>query len=176
MYDNVESFDALHAYWPSLAARGHALITTRNTTLAYEPAETGVEVSSWDAETGSKFLLHLLSGHISADILANQAQSAFELSERLSGHAIALAKMGGLIHRRAWTIRELLDVYDQQPDFKDGVGPVWQLSFQNLGPHSSCLLSVLSFCSPDSIPQGILEIGERQALPPDLEWCADQEA
>ena len=151
------------------------MITTRNTALAYEPAETGIEVSPWDTNTGSKFLLHLLSGHISAEILANQSQSALELSERLSGHALALAKMGGVIHRRSWTIQQLVEVYDRQPDFKNGIGPVWQVSFQNLSPYSSSLLSIFSFCSPDSIPQSLLEPGNLWNLPESLQWFTDME-
>ncbi|KAH8714838.1 P-loop containing nucleoside triphosphate hydrolase protein [Phaeosphaeriaceae sp. PMI808] len=153
VYDNVEDFDVLHAHWPSSTARGHALITTRNTALAYEPAEAGIEVSSWDTRTGSQFLLHLLSGHISAELLASQSQSALELSERLSGHALALAKMGGVIHRRSWTIRELVEVYDRQPDFKNGIGPV----------------------CPDSITQSSPEPKELKHLPASLQWLGDRE-
>lgn len=175
VYDNVESFEALHAHWPNSANKGHALITTRNTTLAYEPAETGIEVLPWDTETGSRFLLHLLSGHISADVLANQSASALELSDRLSGHALALARMGGVIHRRCWTIEQLVEVYDRQPEFKNGIGPVWQLSFQNLSPFSRFLLSVFSFCSADRIPGDLLRFKNLQGLSKDLPWCTDME-
>ncbi|RMJ08393.1 hypothetical protein CDV36_011978 [Fusarium kuroshium] len=175
VYDNVDSFEVLHSHWPNSAAKGHALITTRNTTLAYEPAETGIEVSAWDKETGSHFLLHLLSGHISADMLANEAKSALELSERLSGHALALARMGGVIHRRCWTIQELVEVYDRQPEFKHGIGPVWQISFENLNTYSSSLLSIFALCSADKIPQGLLEPEMPESLPKGLEWFADRE-
>ncbi|RSL84309.1 hypothetical protein CEP51_004011 [Fusarium floridanum] len=175
VYDNVDSFEVLHSHWPNSAAKGHALITTRNTTLAYEPAETGIEVSAWDKETGSQFLLHLLSGHISADMLANEAKSALELSERLSGHALALARIGGVIHRRCWTIQELVEVYDRQPEFKHGIGPVWQISFENLNTYSSSLLSIFALCSADKIPQGLLEPEMPESLPKGLEWFADRE-
>lgn len=175
MYDNVDSFEVLHSHWPSSAAKGHALITTRNTTLAYEPAETGIEVSAWDKETGSQFLLHLLSGQIRADMLANEAKSALELSERLSGHALALAKMGGVIHRRSWTIQELVEVYDRQLELKHGIGPVWQISFQNLNTYSSSLLSIFALCSADKIPQGLLEPETPESLPKGLGWFADRE-
>ncbi len=170
----MESFDILDAHWPSSAASGHALITTRNTDLAYEPADTGIEVEPWDTQTGSQFLLHLLSGHISADLLANQSNSALDLSERLSGHALALARMGGVIHRRRWTIKQLVEVYDRAPEFgQNGIGPVWQLSFENLSPHGSSLLSVISFCSADKIPEGLLEPGDPKGLAEGLPWCTN---
>lgn len=176
VYDNVESLDVLQPHWPSPTVRGQALITTRNTTLAYELVETGIEVPPWDTNTGSKFLLHLLSKNISADILANQSQSAIELAEKLSGHALTLDRMAGVIHRRCWTIQQLIDVYDRQPEFnKNGIGPVWQLSFENLKPHSASLLAILSFCSADKIPQGLFELKDVSGLPEDLQWCADAE-
>lgn len=158
-----------------MAASGHALITTRNTALAYEPAETGIEVTSWDTEMGSKFLLHLLSGHISADILAHQSHSALELSDRLSGHALGLAKMGGVIHRRCWTIERLLQVYDQQPELRNGIGPVWQLSFENLSSNGSSLLSVFAFCSADMIPHSLFEPENPLGLVEDIPWCNNAE-
>ncbi|KAJ8132115.1 hypothetical protein O1611_g1504 [Lasiodiplodia mahajangana] len=175
IYDNVGRFDDIHAHWPSPVGRGHALITTRNTSLAYEPAETGIEVLPWDVNTGAKFLLHLLSGNISADILANQAQSALDLSERLSGHALALARMGGVIHRRTWTIKQLVEVYDRQPEFVNGIGPVWQLSFQNLNAYSSSLLSILSFYSSERVPEILLQPSNPESVSKELSWCSDME-
>jgi hypothetical protein len=172
VYDNVDSLDVLDAHWPSTAASGHALITTRNTDLAYEPADTGIEVEPWDTQTGSQFLLHLLSGHISADLLASQSKSALELSERLSRQALALARMGGVIHRRRLTIKQLVEVSDRAPDFgQNGIGPVRQLSFQNLCLHRSSLLSVISFCSADKIPESLLEPKDPKGLAEELPWC-----
>ncbi|KAK5651720.1 hypothetical protein OQA88_11789 [Cercophora sp. LCS_1] len=174
VYDNVESFDVLDAHWPSPAASGHALITTRNTNLAYEPVDAGIEVEPWDTQTGSQSLLHLLSDHIRADLLANQSQSALGLSERLSGHALALARMGGVIHRRSWTTAQLVEVYDRAPEFgQNGIGPVWQLSFQNLSQHGSSLLSVISFCSADRIPESLLRPSDPKGLAQELPWCTD---
>jgi len=174
VFDNVDEFGLLRDYWPLPGSRGRALITTRNHTLAFDPAEGGLEVAPWDTETGSQFLLHLLSGHISAELLAVEAKSAYGLSERLSGHALALNNMCGLIHRRSWTISELLKVYDSSKDFKDGLGAVWQLSFQNLRPDSAALLAAFCFCAPDSIPQALFEVEDAENLPDNLLWYLDE--
>ncbi|KAK3379097.1 hypothetical protein B0T24DRAFT_610704 [Lasiosphaeria ovina] len=176
VFDNADDPDILLPYWPNSASRGQAIITTRNHSLAYEPADAGLEVASWDTETGSKYILHLLSGYISADLLANQHQSAFALSERLSGHALALSNMAGVIHRRSWTIKELVDFIDSHPDFKDGLSAMWQLSFGNLQEHSAAILSVVSFCNPDSIPQMLFEPDDPSQLPADMQWCTDMES
>lgn len=174
VYDNVESFDNLRDYWPLPGSKGRVLITTRNHSLAFEPADGGLEVNPWDTDTGSRFLLHLLSGHISADLLKNQSQSAYSLSERLSGHALALSNMCGLIHRRAWSISELLEAYDRSQDFKDGLDVVWRLSFQNLRPDSAALLAIFSFCAPESTPQAFFDLQGAPDLPQNMQWYLDE--
>ncbi|KAM5347078.1 hypothetical protein ACJ41O_010083 [Fusarium nematophilum] len=100
IYDNAETAELLRDYWPLSGSSGRVLITTRNHALGFDPADAGLEILPWDTDTGTKFLLHLLTGHISAELLANETQSAYSLSERLSGHALALSNMCGLIHRR----------------------------------------------------------------------------
>ncbi|KAF2836401.1 hypothetical protein M501DRAFT_1018761 [Patellaria atrata CBS 101060] len=112
IYDNVESSDLIRKYWP-VANQGCALITARNHNLAYEPAETGIEVLPFDTETGSVFVLHLLSLDIAADVATQESKSAAQLSERLGGYALAISQMAALIHRRSWTIEEFLAIYDR---------------------------------------------------------------
>ncbi|KAK4676674.1 hypothetical protein QC764_000320 [Podospora pseudoanserina] len=174
VYDNVESFDVLVTHWPNLAANGHALITTRNTDLAWEPAEIGIEVETWDIDNGAKCIIHLLADHISADVLASQFNSALELSERLSGHALALDRMAGVIHKRGWTIGQLVEIYDRAPEFgQNGIGPVWQISFQNLSVNASSILAVISCCSADRIPEMLFQPGEPGKVATELPWCGD---
>lgn len=79
---------------------------------------------------------------------------------KLSGHALALSNMCGLIHRRSWSISELVEVYDRSRDFKDGLDTVWRLSFGSLQPDCAALLSLFTFCALDSIPQSLFETNE----------------
>lgn len=160
IYDNAETSELLRDYWPLSGSAGRILITTRNHSLGFDPADAGLEILPWDTDTGSRFLLHLLAGQISAELLANEAKSAYSLSEKLSGHALALSNMCGLIHRRSWSISELVEVYDRSRDFKDGLDTVWRLSFESLQPDCATLLSVFTFCAPDSIPQSLFETDE----------------
>ena len=67
VYDNAEVMDLIRAHWPA-ANRGQALITTRNHSFAFEPADGGLEIRTWDTETGSRFLLHLLSTDIAQSL------------------------------------------------------------------------------------------------------------
>lgn len=174
----MDSIDLLRAHWPP-ANRGQALITTRNHSFAFEPADNGLEITTWDTETGSRFLLHLLSTDISADLKDNEMNSAHELSQRLNGHALAICNMAGLIHRRRWSIAEFMEIYNQHASEMHGVSgnnsinALWDLSFKSLDPQSRTLLGILSFVSPDSIPQSLFEIANIADPPESLLFCSD---
>ncbi|KAI1408047.1 hypothetical protein F5Y13DRAFT_205132 [Hypoxylon sp. FL1857] len=166
VYDNAEEPDLIRDYWP-LASRGHALITTRNPIFGFELVDRGIEISSWDNETGLKFLLHLLSTGVSSDIEEDEATSAHQLSQKLCGHALAISAMAGLIHRRALSITEFMKFYSQHPSEVHGISgnrsinALWEISFKSLDPQSHAILGVMSFIEPDSIPQSLFEPGSR---------------
>lgn len=174
VYDNVESADLLMPYWPE-ASHGKAIITTRNHSLAYEPATSGLEITSWDAKTGSEFLLFLLKHNIGSDIQA-EGDSAIELSQKLSGHALAISHMAGLIHRRSWSIAEFMRMYSKNPKrvHQSELQAVWDLSFATLGQDSRAFLGVASFLVSEGIPQLLFDVEEGSDLPEDLAFCTDE--
>lgn len=174
VYDNVEALNTVLPFWPSSAFRGHALITTRNHSFSFELAEDGIEVLPWSTEQGSKFLIYLLRGRMSAELLAAEEMSALDLADKAAGHALAMEMMAGVIHRRQFSLKELNEVYNSQPHFDDKVEAIWKLSFEGLKPESAKLLSVLSFCSPDDIPRAIFEPDNPAVVPKDMRWCQDQ--
>lgn len=178
MFDNVDSIDLLRTHWPP-ANRGQALITTRSHAFAFELADRGLEITTWDNETGSRFLLHLLSTDISADLQDHDISSAHELSQKLSGHALAICHMAGLIHRRGWSITEFTEIYNQHPSEMHGVSgnssinALWDFAFRSLDPQCRTILGILSFVAPDSIPQSLFELANTTDLPDSLVFCSD---
>lgn len=178
IYDNVESLDLLLSYWP-VASRGRAIITSRNNKFAFEPAEGGIEIHSWDSETGSQFLLHLLSTDIGDELSIADIRSADQLAEKLSGHALALSHMAGLIHRRSWSISEFMEIYKKQPQKMHGISgntsinALWDISFNSLDLKSREILGVLSFTAPEAIPQSLFEAEDETGLPEPLKFCTD---
>lgn len=134
-----------------------------------------MEVTSWDSQTGLKFLLHL----VTRDITADEATSAQELSEKLSGHALAISAMAGLMHRRSLSITEFMNFYNQYPSRMHGISgnrsinALWDMSFKSLDPKSLAILGVMSFVEPDSIPQALFEPGSPMNLPEALQFCSD---
>lgn len=153
------------------------LLTTRNHGLALQPAGAGLEVPPFESTKGSEFLLHILSMDIADSLTAQEAKSAMELSERLSGHALAISQMAGLIHKRGWSIEEFLQHYSknaQKMVTKTSLETVWKLSFESLDPAAFALLGTLSFLMPDSIPQALFRPDDPDLLPERLKFCDDE--
>lgn len=173
IYDNVEDDKLLMPYWPE-ASHGKAIITTRNHNLVYKFATSGLEIPSWDAKTGSEFLLFLLKGNIGRDIQA-ESTSAAELAEKLSGHALGISHMAGLIQRRFWSITEFMRIYLKDPRrlHKTELQAVWDISFSTLEKDSRIFLGAASFLVSDNMAQELFEIKEDHNLPEDLEFCLD---
>jgi hypothetical protein len=173
IFDNVSSADTLRPFWPA-SSHGHVIITTRNPSIAFHYASTSIEVTSWDPQTGSDFLLFLLKKEIGRDI-NKEGMSAFELSKRLSGHALGITHMAGMIHRRSWSIAEFMSVYLKNPRrvHNSELQTLWEFSFQSLEPETRRFLGVLAFLMPDNIPQSLFEVDE-QNLPERLKFCSDE--
>ncbi|EEP78975.1 predicted protein [Uncinocarpus reesii 1704] len=178
IFDNVESAELLMTYWPT-SDRGDVVLTTRNRAFGLSPADRGLEITEWDTETGSQFLTYLLSADISNQLTEEEANSAHELSLKLSGHALALSLMAGLIHRRSWSIEEFVEMYKRHPQKVHGIfenssiNALWEMSFRSLNKRSSTLLGVLAFLSPDNIPQALFEPKDPDVLSGSLEFCKD---
>ncbi|KAF2762060.1 hypothetical protein EJ05DRAFT_496932 [Pseudovirgaria hyperparasitica] len=179
VFDNAEVADLIREYWP-LSGRGQILITTRSSPMAYELTNNLIEVSNWNDEIGLKFLLHLLSRDIATDLEEKETASASELSERLSGHALTISAMAGLIHRHACSITEFMAFYDRYPGQVSGISAnrsinaVWELSFKSLDSESRVLLGAMSFLKPDSIPQDLLEPQTTEYLDESIIFAQDK--
>ncbi|KAH8703633.1 pfs domain-containing protein [Talaromyces proteolyticus] len=175
VYDNVESFDTLMAFWPG-PGQGKAIITTQNRSLASKLASRPLEVPSWDTKMGSKFLLFLLEKSIGRDLQA-ESNSALNLSERMSGHALALAQVATLIRNGESTIEEFETIYKENAyrvhSLNELAAP-WELSFQKLDKNSLSLLGIISFLVPDDIPQKLFEKGLYDESSSDFNFCSDK--
>ncbi|KAK4059480.1 hypothetical protein Trihar35433_10756 [Trichoderma harzianum] len=173
VYDNVEDDNLLEPYWPE-SSHGTVVITTRNHNLVHKFATSGLEITSWDAKTGSEFLLFLLKDNIGRDIQSERL-SAVELAEKLGGHALGISHMAGLIQRRSCTIADFMRIYLKDPKrlHKSELQAVWDESFGTLERNSRAFLGVASFLVPDNTAQDLFENKQGHNLPDDLEFFLD---
>lgn len=174
VYDNVEDDNLLEPYWPE-SSHGTAIITTRNHNLVYKFATSGLEITSWDAKTGSEFLLFLLKDNIGHD-LQSERLSAIDLAEKLGGHALGISHMAGLIQQKSWSITEFMRFYLKDPKrlHKSELQAVWDESFGTLERNSRAFLGVASFLVPDNTAQDLFENRQGHDLPDDLQFFLDE--
>lgn len=144
----------------------------------------------FDTNHGSKLLLHLLAEEeeevaadevadedvaveAAADIEKQEIASATELSERLSGHALAISNVAGLLRLRSWSIQDFLDEHNADPESaeKTAVETVWRLSFQSLEERHSKVLGVLAHVKADSIPTELFQSATAAGFPDNLAFC-----
>ncbi|KAJ2979535.1 hypothetical protein NUW58_g7177 [Xylaria curta] len=175
VYDNVSDAATLMPYWPC-SSHGRVIITTRNRSLAFEPAAEDLEILTWDARTGSDYLFFLLKKNIGRDLDAETA-SALALSQKLSGHALGLFHMAAIIHDGEFSIQRFMTMYAKNPyraHGTDTLSALWDYSFRSLGKDSMNLIGVLSYLAPDGIPPDIFDTGSDRNFPVDLEFCSDE--
>lgn len=162
-------------YWPA-SNQGRAIITTRNHSLAFESASVGLEVISWDIQTGSEFLLFLLEENVGRNLKA-ESTFALALFERLSGHALALSHMAALIYEGGFSVQEFMTMYLRNPrraHATDALSALWYFSFKSLDAESLHLIGVLSFLMSDLVSQDLFEVSDDRQFPEDLEFCFDE--
>ena len=136
-----------------------------------------MEIANWDNEKGSKFLFHLLQTDSARELEDSEMPSAHELADKLSGHALAISAMAGVIHRQAWSITEFIEFYNRHQSKvllrTPAIKALWDISFKSLDAQSHAILAVMSFIEPDSIPQVLFEPEDPMALPASLAFCLD---
>jgi hypothetical protein len=174
VYDNVNDTNTIMPFWPG-SSQGRVIITTRNRSLAFDPATDGLEIPTRDAQTGSDFLFFLLKKNIGSDLEA-ETTSALALSQRLSSHALGLSHMAAIIHDGEYSIQKFMTMYSKNPHRAHGtntLSTLWDYSFRSL-EDSLNLIGVLSYLEPDGITQDIFEGGNDRDFPDGLEFFSDE--
>lgn len=140
----------------------------------FDPAEDGVEIPAFCADSGSKLLLELLRRNVVEDVKREEATSALELAQQLDGHSLAISCMAGLIRKQNWTIQEALAKYEKdqrilhRENRQNPLSTIWRLSFESLSPGGVALLGILAYINPDSVPEKIFTSAEAHSLPSSL--------
>lgn len=95
----------------------------------------------------------------------------------MSGHALALSQMAGLIHDGELSIKEFTSMYLENPQpahAVDALSELWQYSFESLDSNSFSLLGIISFLQSDNIPMEIFRPRVGLELPSNLEFLKNQ--
>lgn len=125
---------------------------------------------------GAQYLLFLLKKAVGRD-LTSESASARTLSEKLSGHALAISQMAGLIYDGEYSIQDFTTMYLDNPRSAHSMSEfskLWDFTFQSLDMDSFSLLGILSFLMPDEIQPEILHPKTDSKIPQSLQFLKDR--
>ena len=166
MYDNVDDNDFLLSNWPA-AGDGQIVVTCRSELIAACPANTAVEIPSFNKQEGGELLLKLAGKRKVDD---GDVAAAEELSDMLGGLALAIDIAARQIFVKKKTMKQFLPYFiknkqslrtppryaARNPYYNDTLVTVWQTAFDSLDEDSSRLLGLICFLAPDAIPRDII--------------------
>lgn len=172
IFNNAEDPNLVEEACPTAGA-GDILVTARAPGVGFQLGSKEIEIKPFDAIEGSKLILQLLDRESETE----ETAPAIELASKLSGHALAISQMAALIKRRMYSIRDFNITYSKYTkdlhrthrssrpsDYNLYLDTVWELSFKSLdgNPSAKDFLGILSFLSPDSIPQQMFLTGDER--------------
>lgn len=183
VFDNAEDPELLRNIWPH-NSQGSVLITSRNSSLAFDPAAGGTNLSPFNEEDGSQAFLRLmdLDPHTSTN-----KKDAAKISKVFGGLPLALNQIAGFIKQRRIRLSDFLSLYEKNADkidssktgvsdYEHTLSTVWRLSLDNLSGNSRCLQEILAFLDPDRIDERLLIEGSQivENLDPDLSFMMEE--
>lgn len=183
VFDNVENPEHIQKFWPA-GKSGSILLTTRNRAFEVSPASGGCRVPVLTEAEGSKFLQSLLGRKVYSQ---DEIDSAKALCRAIDGLPLALNLMGGQIRARGRKIQQFLHLYQEHSSrllkpnkptvqsvyYRHDIDTVWETSFEPLDVDSTRVMAILSFLSPEDIPQALFLPSSMEHLPSELEFCKD---
>ncbi|KAH8896659.1 hypothetical protein GQ53DRAFT_803534 [Thozetella sp. PMI_491] len=156
--DNADDMEVLAEIWP-LHGSGCVLVTSRDPSAISSAmlGNSGLDLPPFSRDESTAFLAQLTN-----------YGGCEEIYERIGGLPLALAQIGGLIHRRHLSPQEFTCLYDDyegrinilRTDIRGGRAPyehnLWSaLNIEAL--QSRPLLNIISMFNPDNIPETIFK-------------------
>lgn len=155
--------------------------------MASQPIDRGLEIREFSVEDGAQYLLLQL-----AMTVPNQEDrdAALEISKLLNGYALALSQMAAFVNSRSMKIKDFVNLYKKYPrrlhrerrpgwkylGYDHAVDTVWDISFESIDAAALCCISVMSFLSPDGIPEHLFQVDDLTAAFKALTFCEDEMA
>lgn len=153
--------------------------------MASQPIDKALEIKEFSVEDGAEFLLQHLSSKNPDQV---DKDSALEVSRLLNGYALALGQMAAYISARSMSIKDFVRLYRKYPKklhrerrpgwkylgYDHAVDTVWDLSFDRLDDAAMSCVTLMSFMSPDGIPEHLFKTSDIAARLDALSFCEDE--
>jgi len=158
IFDNAENYDALEPYLPKMAAKGHVIITTRNSELSRKIKPIIMDVFT-ENESLEFLALHSIPSDDDAKALANllgHLPLALEQAAAYIQHEKSCKKYIRRLENNGLQILE----EGQPPDYDFVVTTVWQITFEKLSEAARELMYLCAYLPSDRIPINLFVDGK----------------
>lgn len=167
--------------WPA-ASVGSVLITSRDSTAAFNLAYCGCQVTPFDTDTGSAALLNILGLDTESTSYQEEAKA---ITSTLGGLPLAVNQIGGFIVQRRIPLGRFLALYERNSASVDAKGTmnmnynhtlatVWEMALSQLAGSAKVLHMILSLLDPDCIQESLLMDGARYVNDDALGFMVDE--
>jgi hypothetical protein len=171
VFDNVDCWDTITNCWPPGTSTGSIIITSRDWSLADQPASGGEELTKLDPSDSRALFGKLLRSYEQNNV---ETVKAFEqILEIMDGLPLAIHQVASIINSYQYELPKFVAMYKDNRSlmhrergvssyafYKDTLHSVWKFpsgETENTDKQLRHLLGVLSLLSPDSIPEKLLQ-------------------
>ena len=189
IWDNVENFEQIRSYWPS--STGSLLLTTRYKAVAIVKGESLALKPFNDPEAWALFT-KLIKWNDLATVEEAEIEAAKLLLTKLQGLALGIRQMVALIKVKGKGVASFLNRYrkgrlrddgsSKLDDYNFSLDTIWQTAFNTLEKRGAQkkgygfqLLGVMTYFSPDCIPNSIYGSTRLGEVPAALTFCKDED-
>ena len=176
----------LRKYWPSCA--GSVLMTTRYQHIATAAGSSSKRISTFSEADSLELFKKLLTKDLAENLSTEEVSSSRALLKSLGGLPLAIQQIASLINQRGKSdtaVTDFLALYErnknrfhekpnEKVDYSHNLATVWRMAFEKLRANAHALLGVISFVSPDVIPQDLFQPRNKGVLKPCMKFCEDE--
>lgn len=180
VFDNADDLEITTHAWPG-SGQGSILITSRDFSAGFSPAEAGIRVVAFDESVGAAVLLTLVNQDTSSP--ENQS-AAKQITQTLGGLPLALNQIAGFIIKQRLALKDFLPLYERnsakihsrksQSSYNHSLDTVWEMALEKLSGDASRLQKLLAFFDPDKIHESILTWETDSDSNPDFSFLNDE--
>lgn len=167
IFDNMEAFEGLSAFWPS-GLSGSILVTTRNKTLAKEFTEFQLSVSPFEPLEARRFLLKYRTND--TELTSEEDNAATIISQRLGNLPLVLDLVRHHVSASGSSYKEFLQSYGEpiEPFLYDRSSASWKnewyhqnilatytLRLQKMSKKAAEMVEVLAILDASCVPLSI---------------------
>ena len=189
IWDNVEKFEHIRSYWPS--STGSLLLTTRYKTVAIVKGES-LALKPFNGSEAWALFTKLMKWNNLTTVEEAEIEAARLLLAKLQGLALGIRQMAALIKVKGKGVAHFLNRYrkgrirddgsSKLDDYSFSLDTIWQTAFNTLKKKGAQqkgygfqLLGVMTYFSPDCIPNIMYNGAKLGEVPASLSFCKDED-